>query len=133
MVPVNSGPDPALRRVEDPGGDDQEQDHLGAHPVPLVEVRLRRPGQEGHDVVRHLRDLADQNGIPWQLEVLNHGGTDASLIQRLRSGVAVVTISIPARYIHTVNETVSLTDVEHTIGLLARYLEDAHTRPVWRD
>ena len=59
--------------------------------------------------------------------MLNHGGTDASLIQRLREGVAVATLSIPARYIHTVNETASIRDTEQATNLLARYLEDAHT------
>lgn len=110
--------------------EDEEITRLGEGPA----IKVMDTTQVSHrGIVRHLRDLADQHGIPCQLEVLNHGGSDASLIQRLRSGVAVVTISIPARYIHTVNETVSLTDVEHTIGLLARYLEDAHTQPVWRD
>jgi tetrahedral aminopeptidase len=107
--------------------EDQEITRLGQGPA----IKVMDTTQISHrGIVRHLRDIADQYGIPYQLEVLNHGGTDASLIQRLRSGVAVVTLSIPARYIHTVNETVSVSDVGHSIGLLARYLADAHTRPI---
>lgn len=79
-------------------------------------------------IVRHLREVAEARGIPYQIEVLNHGGTDASLIQRLRAGVAVATISVPARYIHTVNETVAIADVERSVDLLAGWLEEAHTR-----
>jgi endoglucanase len=73
-------------------------------------------------IVRQLRKIAGDLGIPLQLEVLNHGGTDASLIQRLREGVAVCTLSIPARYIHTVNETVAMADIDRTVDLLTGYL-----------
>jgi endoglucanase len=86
-------------------------------------TQISNPG-----IVRHLRDVAEARGIPYQLEVLNHGGTDASLIQRLRAGVAVATLSIPARYLHTVNETVAINDVERSVELLAGWLEEAHTR-----
>jgi tetrahedral aminopeptidase len=86
-------------------------------------TQISHPG-----IVRHLRDVAEARGIPYQLEVLNHGGTDASLIQRLRAGVAVATLSVPARYLHTVNETVAIADVEGTVDLLAGWLEEAHTR-----
>jgi len=76
-------------------------------------------------IVRQLRTLAHELDMPVQLEVLNHGGTDASLIQRLQAGVSVVTLSIPARYIHTVNETVAMSDVDRCVVLLSRYLEAA--------
>jgi endoglucanase len=79
-------------------------------------------------IVQHLRDVAEAQGMPFQLEVLNHGGTDASLIQRLRAGVTVATLSIPARYLHTVNETVAISDVERSVELLTAWLAEAHTR-----
>jgi endoglucanase len=74
-----------------------------------------------------VRQIARDLDIPLQLEVLNHGGTDASLIQRLRAGVAVCTLSIPARYIHTVNETVVIADVDHTVALLTGYMSQKFT------
>ena len=104
---------------------EQEVTRLGAGPA----IKVMDTSQISHPgIVRHLRDLARQHDIPYQLEVLNHGGTDASLIQRLRAGVAVATLSIPARYIHTVNESVAISDVDHSVALLASYLRDAHTR-----
>jgi tetrahedral aminopeptidase len=100
---------------------------LGAGPA----IKVMDTSQISHPgVIRHLRDLAAAHDIPYQLEVLNHGGTDASLIQRLRVGVAVATISVPARYIHTVNETVSISDADHAATLLARFLEDSHTSDI---
>ena len=79
-------------------------------------------------LVRHFRDLAEKHKIKHQLEVLPRGGTDAGGIQRTRGGVPSFTLSIPTRYVHTVNEMANVGDIEATITLLARYLEDAHTR-----
>lgn len=79
-------------------------------------------------LVRHFRDVAEKHEIPYQLEILSRGGTDAGAIQRSRGGVPSITLSIPCRYVHTVNETAAVTDIEAAIRLLARYLEDAHTR-----
>jgi endoglucanase len=79
-----------------------------------------------YKLVRHLRDVAATNDIPYQLEILPRGGTDAGAGQRSRGGVPAVTISIPTRYVHTVNEMASVGDVEASIELLARYLEHAH-------
>ncbi|MFT4038986.1 MAG: M42 family metallopeptidase [Thermomicrobiales bacterium] len=79
-------------------------------------------------LLRHFRDLAAQHEIPHQLEILPRGGTDAGAMQRVRAGAPAITLSIPTRYVHTANETASLSDVAATITLLARYLEDAGTR-----
>jgi putative aminopeptidase FrvX len=80
-----------------------------------------------YKLVEHLRQVAETNSIPHQLEILPRGGTDAGSMQRARAGAAATTLSIPTRYIHTVNEMVHRTDLAATADLLARYLEDAHT------
>lgn len=67
--------------------------------------------------------LAKKGRIPYQLEVLPKGGTDAGAIQRSRSGVKTITLSVPTRYIHTVTETVHRGDIDATKALLSRYLE----------
>ncbi|MBA2426164.1 MAG: M42 family metallopeptidase, partial [Actinobacteria bacterium] len=77
-------------------------------------------------LVDKLRKLADDNGIPHQLEILPRGGTDAGGMQQARSGVPVVTVSMPTRYVHTVNEMALAADVEASIDLLARFLAGAH-------
>ncbi len=74
----------------------------------------------------HLKQLARDNGIPFQMEILVRGGTDAGAMQRARSGAPASTLSIPVRYAHTVNETCSPADVRATIDLLALFLEHAH-------
>lgn len=77
-------------------------------------------------LVRHFRDVADKHSIKYQLEILARGGTDAGGIQRSRGGVPSFTLSIPTRYVHSVNETAHQDDIQGAIDLLARYLEDAH-------
>ena len=78
-------------------------------------------------LVRAFRDTAEAEQIPYQLEILSRGGTDAGAMQRVRGGSAAFTLSTPTRYVHTVNEMVHKTDVQAGIDLLARVLERAHT------
>ncbi len=80
-----------------------------------------------YKLIQHVRKVAVEAGITHQLEVLPRGGTDAGAMQRARSGAAAITLSIPSRYVHTVNEMVNLGDLDAAATLLARYLEDAHT------
>lgn len=65
---------------------------------------------------------AEKGGIPYQLEVLPLGGTDAGTMQRARRGSRAITLSLPTRYIHTVVETVHRADLEAEIALLVAYL-----------
>ena len=41
---------------------------------------------------------------------------------------AAITLSIPTRYVHTVNEMARITDIQATIDLLAAYLQVAGSR-----
>lgn len=77
-------------------------------------------------VVDHFRSLAEKHKISHQIEVLPFGGTDAGGVQRLHGGIPAFTLSVPCRYVHTVNETVHRDDVQASVDLLARYIEDAH-------
>ena len=67
-------------------------------------------------------DLAQEKGIPAQLEVLGQGGTDGAAIQRSREGVPTLTLSLPTRYIHTIVESVHETDLRAGVDLLVAYL-----------
>ena len=74
------------------------------------------------DLVKELRAIAKKKRIPVQLEILPRGGTDAGAMQRSRAGSRAVTLSIPTRYVHSVNETVHQKDVQAGINLLAAFL-----------
>lgn len=72
--------------------------------------------------------LAEKIKVPYQLEVLPLGGTDAGAIQRIREGVPSITISTPSRYVHTVTEMVAKSDLEAGVTLLAAFLQKGTAR-----
>jgi endoglucanase len=74
-------------------------------------------------LVRWLVQTAERAGLPYQLEILERGGTDAQAIQLTRAGVPAGCISIPGRYIHTPSEMVDFGDAQHAVRLLAEFLK----------
>ena len=51
--------------------------------------------------------LAKDNDIPYQMEVLEFGGTDSGAIHVNKEGVPSGVISIPTRYVHSTVEMAS--------------------------
>jgi putative aminopeptidase FrvX len=92
-----------------------------------VAIKVKDSASISHPgLVQFLVKLAEERKIPYQLEILPRGGTDAGAIQPAREGVAVVTISIPTRYVHTVVERAHKDDIEAAISLLVAFLETCH-------
>lgn len=77
------------------------------------------------DMVRALRNIAEELDIPHQLEILPRGGTDAGPIQRSRAGVRTAALSIPTRYLHSTVEMAHKKDIESTIRLLTEFIKRA--------
>jgi endoglucanase len=77
-------------------------------------------------LVDFLKKIAEENKIKYQTDILLGGGTDAGAIQRSKSGVPVCTISIPTRYVHSVVEMCHKEDIENSIKLICKFLENAH-------
>lgn len=73
-------------------------------------------------VVDWMVKTAEKAGIPYQLEILEMGGTDTHAIQLTRAGVPAGCISIPTRYIHSPSEMVDTGDVLHCVELLVKLL-----------
>ncbi|KPJ72686.1 aminopeptidase [candidate division TA06 bacterium DG_78] len=67
---------------------------------------------------------AEKMKIPYQLEILEAGTTDAAIIQLVKEGVVSSVLSIPTRYIHSPNEVCDLDDVQCTIKLLISVAEE---------
>lgn len=74
-------------------------------------------------LVEAFRSIAEREGIAHQMEVLPAVGTDAGGIQRTREGVPSFTLSVPTRYVHTVDEMANTSDIAASYTLLARFLE----------
>ena len=63
-------------------------------------------------------DLCEDKKIPYQLEVISEGQSDAAYISLLNKGVPAIGLSIPARYTQKALEMVSKSDVENAIKIL---------------
>jgi endoglucanase len=75
-------------------------------------------------VVDWMVRTAEQANMPYQLEILEGGSTDARAIQLSRAGVPAGCLSIPCRYVHSPSEMVDLGDVEQSVKLLVRLLSN---------
>ncbi len=88
---------------------------LGAGPA----IKIKDRGMLTNPAVKKLLiDTARAQGIPFQLEVLDLGTTDASAIQVSRAGVLTGAISIPCRYVHSTSEMVDPADVDGALALI---------------
>jgi endoglucanase len=91
---------------------------------PAVKVQDR--GMIAHPAVRDLLvQRAQQADIPYQMEVLEYGTTDAAAMQLVRAGVPAGCLSIPCRYIHSPSEMVDERDVGNAVQLLLEVLRAA--------
>ncbi|XVH30726.1 M42 family metallopeptidase [Haloferacaceae archaeon DSL9] len=70
-----------------------------------------------------MREVAETEEIPYQLEVLPAGGTDTAGFQNTHGAKPVGAISVPTRYLHTVTESAHRDDIEATIDLLTAFLD----------
>ncbi len=73
-------------------------------------------------VVGWMAHTAEKRRLPYQLEILEHGTTDARAMQVSRAGVPVGCLSIPCRYIHSPSEMVDYGDVQNAVRLMAALL-----------
>jgi len=108
-----------VTRVGDTPKDIKMEVSLGKGPA----VKVRDGGMLSDPrVVRWMVDTAEKAGIPYQLEVLEGGTTDARAIQLTRAGVPVGCMSIPTRYIHSPSEMVDYNDVQQCVRLLVELI-----------
>ena len=69
-------------------------------------------------LARHLMQVAQATGIPYQIRQPGGGGTDAGAIHKQRLGIPSITVSVPGRYMHTGAGIARLEDWQHTYALV---------------
>lgn len=74
---------------------------------------------------KYLIELAEKNGLSWQVKRGVAGGNDAGAIQRANTGVATAVISVPCRYIHSPASVCCLKDISGAYALGRAFLENA--------
>lgn len=83
----------------------------------------------GRGIITHpqvkelLISVAQEEEIPYQLEVSEGGTTDATAIHLTREGIPTGVISPPSRYIHTPVSVVNINDVENAVKLILAVLK----------
>ncbi len=86
-------------------------------------IKIMDSGMLAHPgVVRWMIATAEEQGIPYQREVLQGGSTDARAIQLSQAGVPSGCLSIPCRYVHTPSEMVDYGDAQQAVQLLVALL-----------
>jgi putative aminopeptidase FrvX len=104
-------------------GDTPESNHMAVELGQGPAVKVQDRGMIAHVAVRELLvQRAKEAKIPYQLEVLEAGTTDAAAMQLVRAGVPAGCVSIPCRYFHTPSEMVDEEDVENCVRLLLEVL-----------
>jgi endoglucanase len=89
-------------------------------------IKVKDNSVISHPLVREkLVQLAKEKNIPFQMEVLEFGGTDSGAIHVSKAGVPSGVISIPTRYVHSTIEMASKDDISSCIALLTAYLEES--------
>lgn len=72
---------------------------------------------------KKLHDIAEQNGIPHQTEVMGRStGTNSDVISVSRGGVKTGLVSIPLRNMHTAVEVIDIKDIVSVCDILEKYV-----------
>lgn len=74
-------------------------------------------------MVETMRNIAKEKNVPYQLEILEGGGTDTCMLQQAAGGCIAGALSVPTRYGHSAVEVVDLNDVAGGVKILAGLCE----------
>lgn len=75
------------------------------------------------DISNKLRNVAEENGIKYQTEVMgSRTGTDSDVIALIREGVKTGLVSIPLRNMHTDCEVIDINDIKSVCDILEKYI-----------
>jgi endoglucanase len=75
-------------------------------------------------ILNRIKNTSNEYSIPIQLEVSDGGTTDGTAIHLTRDGIPTGVISIPCRYIHTPHSLINIKDLENSVNLLTKMLEN---------
>lgn len=81
-------------------------------------------------IVERIREAAERENIPRQIDVLHNTYLDSSKAQLTDNGIPGASICIPRRYSHTPIEMSSLNDLEYAVKLLNAVLLDIDRNPI---
>jgi len=75
-------------------------------------------------LVSWLVDTAEDEGLPYQLEIIKNDNSTAQAILSARAGIPVGSLALPCRYINSPSEMVDYSDVQNAVRLLVALLRN---------
>lgn len=93
---------------------------LGKGPILYFMDRSMIPHRKLRDLVQ---ETAKENSIPYQIDIMSGGGTDAGRFHVANNGVPTMVVSVPARYIHSHVSVVHDDDLENAVELLCEVIK----------
>ncbi len=74
-------------------------------------------------MVNLMKQIAKEKKLPYQLEILERGGTDTGMMQQAKGGCIAGALSVPTRYGHSAVEVVDMNDVLGGVKIMAGLIE----------
>ena len=93
----------------------QYNTHLGRGPAIYIADRATLSDPR---LVHHLATTAEAEGLPYQFRQAGGGATDAGSIHKQHGGIPTVSVSTPARYLHSAASLARVNDWKHTFYLV---------------
>ncbi len=75
-------------------------------------------------------ETAEEHQIPYQVDTMTGGGTDAGRFHLHRRGVPSIVIGVPTRYIHSHVSMASKSDIEYSVKLLTAVVRKLNSETV---
>ena len=94
---------------------DEAQESVGKGPAIFLHDSSMLPNLKLRDLTV---DIAQENRIPLQFNVLSGYGEDGAEIQKSHGGVPTINITVPTRYLHSHNSLISRSDFDKTVNLV---------------
>jgi len=103
-----------------PGVSAQIQAKMGKGPILL----MQDGGLIGHrDLRDYIIDVCEELEIPYQLDVLGGGATDAARMHLVHDGAPAISLCIPSRYIHSHTSMIHRDDYDNTVKLVVELMK----------
>jgi putative aminopeptidase FrvX len=116
------------------------KDVPGVHPEEAQEALGRGPGYflydaselPNHKLVSLVKQVAAQNSIPLQYDLIVGYGDDSASIQKSNGGVPTINLVVPTRYTHSHNGIINRQDFDHMVDLVTALIEKLDAAEVTR-
>jgi endoglucanase len=106
-------------------GDVPERKHFEVKMGQGPAIKVMDRGMLAHPGLKKwMVETAARHKIPYQLEIMTFGTTDARAMQLAHEGSAAGAISIPCRHVHTPSEMLSYSDAQNAVKLLLTMLSE---------